>query len=444
MSAIDADVAAVQKLQMRSGQLLADLQKGRRARGESELSGEDERQAGRQFIQQAIAEHRAALVDAGEQPPAWEAEEQLALAIESRQFGAGSLQHLIDDEDIENIDINGFDQVFVTDKDGLRRRVDPVAQSDDELIKQVQTLAAYAGLSSRPFDVANPELDLRLPDGSRLSAIQGVTPRPSVSIRRHRFMKVGLADLVGTGTMSTEIAEFLAAAVRARLNIMISGATNAGKTTLLRALAAEIDTDDRVVTVERALELGFSHDPEAHPNLVELEERLPNSEGQGAISLLRLVRRTLRMNPDRVIVGEVLGPEIVTMLNAMSQGNEGSLSTIHARSGRSTFDRIAVYAKQAAEGLDLEASAQLVASGLDLVVFVKKVEDDGRGGARRAVREILEVNGFDGPRVSASAIYTDEGAGAAVRNVNAFLSGARAEALARAGWSDVDGSGWVA
>ena len=125
---------------------------------------------------------------------------------------------------------------------------------------------------------------------------------------------------------------FLAAAVAARKNIMIAGATNAGKTTLLRALANQIPAEERLITVERALELGLDHFPELHPNVVAFEERLPNSEGQGAITMADLVRRSLRMNPSRVIVGEVLGDEIVTMLNAMTQGNDGSLSTIHANS----------------------------------------------------------------------------------------------------------------
>ncbi len=201
-------------------------------------------------------------------------------------------------------------------------------------------LAAHAGLTSRPFDSANPQLDLRLPDGSRLSAVMGVTARPVVSIRRARLGKVFLGDLVANGTMSDDIAAFLKAAVAARKNIMIAGATNAGKTTLLRALANEIPPHERLITVERSLELGLGEFPDLHPNVVAFEERLPNSEGVGEISMADLVRRSLRMNPSRVIVGEVLGDEIVTMLNAMSQGNDGSLSTIHSNSSMEVFNRI--------------------------------------------------------------------------------------------------------
>lgn len=428
-----ADPELVRRLQRQVGDLLAAEQKTRRAAGRPELTGEAERQAGREFIQTAVTSHRSMLVEQGRAPMSWEVEEALLQAMEARIFGAGDLQHLLENSEIENIDINGFDNVWVTYADGRREQVDPVAQSDADLIEAVQVLAAHAGLASRPFDSANPELDLRLPDGSRLSAIQQNTPRPAVSIRRHRYMKVRLGDLVSNETMNEELADYLAHAVKANLNIMISGATNSGKTTLLRALATEFDPLDRVITIERALELGLDHDAQAHPDLVVMEESLPNAEGHGGVPMSQLLRRTLRMNPDRVIVGEVLGPEIVTMLNAMSQGNDGSLSTIHARSARATFERIAVYAKQAGEALDLEATAQLIASGLDLVVFLKR-DETGNGSVRRTVREVLEVNGFNGTTPTASTLFADDGTGRAVRNVDVPLSPHHAEAMRRAGW----------
>jgi len=148
---------------------------------------------------------------------------------------------------------------------------------------------------------------------------------------------------------------------------MIAGATNAGKTTFLRALANEIPPEERLITVERALELGLGEFADLHPNVVAFEERLPNSEGSGAISMADLVRRSLRMNPSRVIVGEVLGDEIVTMLNAMSQGNDGSLSTIHANSSSEVFNRIATYAIQSAEHLPQDATNLLIAGAADSV-----------------------------------------------------------------------------
>ena len=153
------------------------------------------------------------------------------------------------------------------------------------------------GLASRPFDSANPQLDLRLPDGSRLSAVMAVCSRPSVSIRRSRLGKVSLEDLVGNGTLTPQVAAFLKAAVRARKNIMIAGSTNSGKTTLLRALAGEIPSHERLITVERALELGLDQFEDQHPNAVAFEERLPNSEGVGGVTMAELVRRSLRQNP---------------------------------------------------------------------------------------------------------------------------------------------------
>jgi Flp pilus assembly CpaF family ATPase len=195
--------------------------------------------------------------------------------------------------------------------------------------------------------------------------------------------------------------------VLARKNIMIAGSTNAGKTTLLRAMANEIPAHERLVTVERALELGLDQFPELHPNVVAMEERLPNSEGLGFISMAELVRRSLRMNPSRVIVGEVLGDEIVTMLNAMSQGNDGSLSTIHANSSIEVFNRISTYALQAQERLPVEASHMLVAGAINFVVFIERRNDYHRGGTmRRVVTSVREVNGVDG-RVLSSEIFTE-------------------------------------
>jgi len=241
-----------------------------------------------------------------------------------------------------------------------------------------------------------------------------VTLRPAISIRRSRMGKVFLADLVGNGTMSPDLGSFLAAAVAARKNIMIAGATNAGKTTLLRALANQIPAEERLITVERALELGLDHFPELHPNVVAFEERLPNSEGQGAISMADLVRRSLRMNPSRVIVGEVLGDEIVTMLNAMTQGNDGSLSTIHSNSSLEVFNRISTYAIQASERLPVDATHMLIAGAIDFVVFQEKRNEYTQGGRlRRFVSSVREVTGVDG-RVLSSEVFAPSRDGQAV------------------------------
>jgi len=413
------DHTLVKRLRGEVGDRLAEQRRLDAGASVQPMSGEDERQFARALIAQALENHARAEIMAGRPPLTAQLEADLAEAVHAALFGVGRLQPLLEDQQVENIDINGCDRVFVGYADGREVMTEPVADSDDELIELIQTLAAYSGLSSRPFDTANPQLDLRLPDGSRLSAVMDVTLRPAISIRRARMGKVFLADLVGNSTMGPELASFLAAAVAARKNIMIAGSTNAGKTTLLRALANQIPAEERLITVERALELGLDHFPELHPNVVAFEERLPNSEGLGAVSMADLVRRSLRMNPSRVIVGEVLGDEIVTMLNAMTQGNDGSLSTIHANSSIEVFNRISTYAIQATERLPIEATHMLIAGAIDFVVFQEKRNEYARGGRlRRFVSSVREVTGVDG-RVLSSEVFAPGPDGRAVAHAPA-------------------------
>jgi pilus assembly protein CpaF len=410
------DHSVVKLIRAEVGDRLTEQRRLDSAAGMAPMTGEDERQFARALIAQALEDYARGEIVAGRPPLTAQEEESLAEAVHAALFGVGRLQPLLEDQQIENVDINGCDRVFIGYADGREELGEPVAESDAELIELIQVLAAYSGLSSRPFDTANPQLDLRLPDGSRLSAVMDVTLRPAISIRRARMGKVFLADLVGNGTMSPEVAAFLAAAVAARKNIMIAGATNAGKTTLLRAMANQIPPDERLITVERALELGLDHFPELHPNVVAFEERLPNSEGQGSITMAELVRRSLRMNPSRVIVGEVLGDEIVTMLNAMTQGNDGSLSTIHANSSLEVFNRISTYAIQASERLPVEATHMLISGAIDFVVFQEKRNEYAQGGRlRRFVSSIREVTGVDG-RVMSSEVFAPGPDGRAIQH----------------------------
>ncbi len=334
-------------------------------------------------------------------------EHALAQSVLDALFGMGRLQPLVDDPDIENIDVNGCDRVWVTSADGSKRMADPVADSDEELVELVRSAASRFGLTERRFDLARPELDLRLPDGSRLSALMAVSARPVLSIRRHRFTDLTLAELVAMGSIDEELSSFLAAAVRARKNIVVAGAMNSGKTTLLRALAAEIPPRERLVTIEQAFELGLDRAVGRHPDMVALEARPANLEGEGLISVADLVRRALRMNADRVIVGEVLGDEVLPMLNAMSQGRSGSMCTIHADSSAGVFRRIASYAVQAPERLPLEASNLLVAGSIHFVVFLDTdVTDPGADPARRRfVSSVREVVDAEGVQVVSNEVY---------------------------------------
>lgn len=427
---MNVDPELVRAIHREVGDRLHAEQQRRHHSGQAPLAGVAEQQFARKLVGDVIREHAQELMAAGQSPLDPATEQQLVEAVHARMFGAGRLQRLIDDDSIEEISINGADEVWVSragaPADRPHEQVDPVATTDEELVELVQQLAAYAGLNSRAWDAANPELDLTLPDGSRLSAVMGVTPRPAVSIRRHRWDKAVLADLVGNETMTAEAADFLRAITRARCNAIIAGGTKAGKTTVLRAMAAEIGPEERIITIENTLELGLHKFTDRHPNAVAMEARFPNSEGVGEVGLERLVRRTLRMAPDRVIVGEVLGPEVVQMLLAMGQGNDGSLSTIHARSSREVFERIATYGVMSAERLPHEASFRLAAGGLDYVVFIAR---DARTGKRR-LESILEVNGYDDTILS-SEIFAPGRFGTAEWTGTVP---ARRDALAAAGW----------
>lgn len=341
------------------------------------LHGEDRKEFARQRVYRHLDALSADASTPGFTPPSAEQELALAQSVLDALFGLGRLQTLIDDPDIENVDINGHDRVWATFADGTKELMEPVADSDGELIDMLRSAAARFGLSERRFDLASPELDLQLPDGSRLSALMAVSARPAVSIRRHRYADLSLDDLQTLGTVDEGLRSFLSTAVRAGKNIVVAGAMNSGKTTLLRALAAEIAQRERIVTIEQAFELGLDTGSMRHPDMVALEARAPNVEGEGRISVADLVRRALRMNADRVIVGEVLGDEVLPMLNAMSQGRSGSMCTIHADSSAGAFRRIASYAVQAPERLPLEATNLLIAGALHFVVHLETAADDG-------------------------------------------------------------------
>lgn len=431
------DMLLVQALHRQVGEKLQADRERRKQHGQDRLDSEAERQYARKLISDALSEHVEQLLATGEVPLAADVEHATAEAIYARMYGAGRLQRLLDDESIENIDINGCDVVWIQRENGVKELGEPVAASDEELIELIQNLASYAGRSSRAFDSANVKLDLALPDGSRLAAIMEVSGRPCLSIRRHRFEKATLADMRGNDTITDELSDFLRALVLARCNLIIAGETGAGKTTLLRAMASEIPPEERIVTIENSLELGLAADQERHPDCVELEERMPNSEGLGGVNMDELVRHSLRMNMRRVIVGEVRGGEVIAMLQAMSQGNDGSLSTLHARDAREVFERITTYALIAPERMPREAGFSLIAGGIDFVVFMRKQ----RGMGKRRVSQIIEVNGFDPVAgVSSSELFTPDNT-AMGRRTGVTVSDKRREKLEETGWTD-SAPGW--
>jgi Flp pilus assembly CpaF family ATPase len=366
-----------------------------------------------ELARDAMDQAAAQMIQQGLVAPSAEVEANLLRHVVAAQLGLGRLQLLLDDDSIENIDINGCDNVWVKRADGTKEQVEAVTESDAELVELVQRAArAHHTGGERRIDAAKPIVDLHLAGSHRLSAMIEVTHRPCVSIRRHRLVDPTLADLAES--MSEEVWRFLSAAVRARLNIIVSGGTDAGKTTMLRALLAEASPTERIITIELSYELGLHELPHRHPDCAAWETREANTEGEGAITMDQLVQRANRHNADRVIVGEVLGDEIVPMLNAMTAGKAGSMCTIHADSTEGTFGRIQSYASQSPKHLSDAAAAQLTAQALDLVVFVRQ-QPAGSGRARRIVSSIRVVEDSDGPHVISTEIFAEPpGGGPAV------------------------------
>lgn len=336
-------------------------------------------------------------------PPIDSTEESLITdEVLATLFGLGSIERLLADDSVENVNINGFDTVWVHHAGGVKRRAEPVAGSDDELVALIRKAAARLGRNERRFDLANPFLDLQLPDGSRLNAVMAVSERPAVSIRRHRHERVTLHDLCDLGTLDVTIRDFLSGAVRDRMSIIVCGGTNAGKTTLLRALLNACDPDERLITIEDRLELGLTADPDRHRDVIEMETRTANIEGSGGITMRQLVRNALAMSPDRLVVGEVRGPEVVDMLAALSTGNDGSMCTIHANSSQAAFSKIATYALRSTEHIPVEATNRMIAESINFVVHVSR----GRDGHRR-VNSIREVTGSSADEVKSVEVFKE-------------------------------------
>lgn len=363
----------------------------------------------RDLISAVLDEYATAQMDAGHPPLRPDAESRIARAIGHALLGAGGLEPLLRNDQIEDIHADGCDNVTVRYTGGRRERVAPIADTDAEMVELIRRLAADAGRAEaggeggeeRRWDRASPILTLQLPDGSRLLAVMSVVRRPSLSIRTHRMPRATMADLQNKGTINTVLRALLVAAVRARLNIIISGRVGSGKTTTLRALASAIPPHERLVTIEDTYELALDTDRSAHPDVMAMQVREANVEGHGAINAATLFRTGLRADPDRVFVGESRGDEVVTMLNALSQGNDGSLSTIHASSSAGTFRKLALYAAQAPERLDPAVTNLLIAEAVHLVVHLRYGADQ----TTRVVSSIREVVGADALSVASNEVF---------------------------------------
>jgi Flp pilus assembly CpaF family ATPase len=361
-------------------------------------------------VRRAVAEvlegHAHEQLAAGRAPLAEPVEARLRQALVHSFLGAGGLQSLLDDDQVETINVNGCDNVWVHRRDGTRMRVPPVAASDDELAALLQDLGARAGVHERRFSVDHPELSMQL-GTARLHAMRDISDRVTVSIRRHRLLATSLDELVSLGVIDTPLRELFSAMVRARRNIVISGGPSVGKTTFLRALANAIPVTERLITVEDTRELLL--DADRHPNLVAMQAREANTEGVGEFSLDQCVRSCLRLSPDRVIVGEVRGSEVVTMAKAMSIGIDGSLATIHASSSRQSLLRLVAYAMEPPALYPREAAIALIGQAVHFVAHL-----DRAVGGVRVVSSVREVLGDDGDQIVSNEVLAPGPDGRAV------------------------------
>jgi pilus assembly protein CpaF len=322
--------------------------------------------------------------------------EEAALAAEltDDMVGLGPLEPLLQDDTVTDILVNGPFDIYV-ERHGKLEKTLARFRDTQHVVNIAQRIATGVG---RRIDESSPMVDARLADGSRVNIVLPplVLNGGTISIRKFAKQNITLEMMVGQGNISAEMAQFLDIAARCRVNILISGGTGSGKTTLLNAVSRHIDTDERIVTIEDAVELRLQQ-----PHVVQMETRPPNIEGVGHIPQRELVRNALRMRPDRIIVGEVRGNEAFDMLQAMNTGHDGSMSTVHANTPRDALFRLENMVLMASANLPLRALRAQIASAINIVVQIERMRD----GIRR-VERICEISGMEGEIVSTRDIFT--------------------------------------
>ncbi len=390
------------------GELLNQQAAEAESSGGPQITGENRRMLARKLIGEQIQRLDTEAMRRGLPVLSEQERNDLTRSVIAELFELGRIQQYVDDPSNTDIAINGCDSVWLTKRNGRKVRAEPVADSDEHLIEMIQT-AARRGRSEQRWDPSSPTLDLQLSSGDRLNAIAWVSGRPSISIRRHDFNIHRLNQLVNLGTVNEPLFHLLKAMVLARFNIIVAGGTGAGKTTLLRCLLNEVPPDERLVTVEDSLEIGLERFSDLHPDYVDLEARDANVEGVGRLSMNELAINALRMNPGRLIVGEVRGDEALTLLLACTQGNDGAMCTVHADSSSGVFGRLQMYLAMTRERFEPEAANMMVSQGIDVIVHVAKL----RNGTR-AVTSVREVTGADGEIVVSNEIYGPDADGRAM------------------------------
>ncbi|GAA1851971.1 hypothetical protein GCM10009751_05630 [Myceligenerans crystallogenes] len=357
-----------------------------------------EKEMGREIIRTIVDDAAADLLHDGER--AWSYEEQQALetAVYNALFGLGRLQPLIDDDSVENIIISGAENVWVETTDGELIRKDPVAGSDKELLEELAFVAQRSESNARNFTSAHPRLHMRLDGGSRLAAAAWVTARPSVVIRRHRLRRVSLDDLVGREMLSANLASFLAAAIKARKSVVVAGPQGAGKTTMVRALCAQIPRHEAIGTFETEFELHLHELPDVHEIVHAWEARPgsgevgPDGRQAGEFGLDEALYDSFRFNLSRQIVGEVRGAEVWAMIKAMESG-AGSISTTHAADGEAAVRKLVTCAMEAGSHVTRDLATTKLAETIDLVVqvSVRTTQDPDDPRVWRKTRRVTEV-----------------------------------------------------
>jgi len=326
-------------------------------------------------------------------PLAYTDKESLEKAVINNLFGYGPLEEFLNDPDVTEVMVNGYEDIFV-ERRGKIYETDSAFLDDNHLRRIIDKIVSQVG---RRIDESSPTVDARLPDGSRVNAV--IPPLaidgPLLTIRKFAVDPYTADDLISFGTLSPKLVELLAACIRGRLNIIVSGGTGTGKTTTLNVLSSFIPGDERVVTIEDSAELQLHQ-----KNLLRLESRPQNIEGKGLVTVRDLVRNSLRMRPDRIIVGEVRGGESLDMLQAMNTGHDGSLSTVHSNSPRDTIARLETMVLMSGMDLPIRAIREQVAAAVNLIIHLTRLHD----GSRR-VTHVTEVQGMEGKVVTLQDIF---------------------------------------
>jgi pilus assembly protein CpaF len=352
----------------------------------SRVNSTQARQAVSGVVKEIIAEQKV--------PLSMNEQQKIQSDLLDEVFGLGPLEPLLRDATISDVLVNGKDRVFI-ERNGVLQRTDTTFRDDRHLMQIIDRIVSRVG---RRVDESSPMVDARLPDGSRVNAI--IPPLaldgPTLSIRRFGTGPVAANQLVELKSISVEMIEMLAAAVRSRISILVSGGTGAGKTTFLNILSQYIPKTERLVTIEDAAELQL-----AQENIVRLETRPPNIEGVGAIRQRQLLINSLRMRPDRIIIGEVRGEEAFDMLQAMNTGHEGSMTTVHANSPRDALSRLESMVAMTNLNLPERTVRQQIASAIAIVVQVSRLSD----GTRKVV-SISEITGMEENIISMHEIFS--------------------------------------